>query len=287
MNYYNIELPILNADTEYYLPAGYGGVATVKGADISIMGKVTTTPDKTYFEVWVKVHGEDREYSLEDIHVKYGNLLQPVALMQQPLMLGFKTLHGSNIVWSIVYDDLSVHGNLWVCGNDYTPHRIESLKDSALDPWCVYKLDVETFVSTKEEPESPEKDMYRSESEVRFYCKCGAVSDKSMADIMCVSDEELDNINAILTKLKEYMTAHNIVMVYDDSDNKTRVYRNCGLPDGYSIELEDSTNGHPWSMEVPNAALRPTEEMLYDRITDCWTLQLNYKKPEPEPEEAN
>lgn len=30
MSYYNIKIPLLDANTEYYLTNGYGGVATVR-----------------------------------------------------------------------------------------------------------------------------------------------------------------------------------------------------------------------------------------------------------------
>jgi hypothetical protein len=102
-----------------------------------------------------------------------------------------------------------------------------------------------------------------------------------MADIMVVSDEELDSINHMLTQLKQYMTDHHITMVYDDCNGLTRVYRDNGLPDGYTTTIEDEHNGHPYSMQVPVSALRATKEILKDRITDCWTIQLNYKNPEP------
>lgn len=283
MGYYNVKLPVLEANTEYYLTNGYGGVATVRGVDINIMGKIDRTPDKVCFESWVIVYGVDWVYKVEDIHVKLGNLLQPVALMQRPLRLGFKTRHGTDISFTVV-DDMSIDGNLWVCKKDYTPYRIDSIKDSEMYPHTIYKLSGSTFWSTTSTAEFPEDDVYTRESEVKFYCKCGNVSDKSMADIMCVSDEELDDINGMLSQLKQYMEDHNIVMVYDDCDNETRVYRNTGLPEGYAAIIDDGNNGHPWSMEVPTSALRMTKDILSDRINDCWTVQLNYKKPEPKKE---
>jgi hypothetical protein len=145
-------------------------------------------------------------------------------------------------------------------------------------PLLKYKYYNGTFWSTVVQSEN---DVYDSESEVKFYCKCGAVSHKSMADIMVVSDEELDSINHMLTQLKQYMTDHHITMVYDDCNGLTRVYRDNGLPDGYTTTIEDEHNGHPYSMQVPVSALRATKEILKDRITDCWTIQLNYKNPEP------
>ena len=285
MNYYNIKLPALDADTEYYLANGYGGVATVRGVDINIMGKIDRTPDKVCFESWVIINGIDWVYKVEDIHVKFGNLLQPIALKQLPLRLGFKTRHGTDITFTVL-DDLSIKGNLWVCKKDYTPHRIKSIKDNEMYPYTIYKLSNNTFWSTTSIAEFPEDDVYTRESEVEFYCKCGKVSDKSMADIMRVSDEELDDINGMLAQLKQYMTDHNIVMVYDDYDNITRVYRNSGLPDGYEVIIDDDDdeNRHPWSMEVPTSALRMTKDILFDRINDRWTVQLNYKKPEPKKE---
>jgi len=284
MSYYSIKLPALDANTEYYLTNGHGGVATVRGVDINIMGKIDRTPDKVCFESWVIVNGIDWVYKVEDIHVKLGNLLQPIALMQQPLRLGFKTRHCTDITFT-VRDDMSINGNLWVCKKDYTPHRIESIKDNEMYPYTIYKLSDNTFWSTTSIAEFPEDDVYTRESEVKFYCRCGNVSDKSMADIMRVSDEELDDINGMLSQLKQYMEEHNIVMVYDDYAGVTRVYRNTGLPEGYEAIIDDGDNGHPWSMEVPTSALRMTKNILSDKINDCWTVQLNYEKPEPKNEE--
>ena len=283
MNYYNIKLPALDADTEYYLTNGHGGVATVRGVDINIMGKIDRTPDKVCFESWVIIHGVDWVYKVEDIHVKLGNLLQPIALMQRPLRLGFKTRHGTDITFTVL-DDMSVNGDLWVCKKDYTPHRIESIKDSEMHPYTIYKLSNNTFWSTTT-VDFPEDDVYTRESEVKFYCRCGKVSDKSMADIMRVSDEELDNINGMLAQLKQYMTDHNIVMVYDDCYGVIRVYHNSGLPEGYEAIINEGDNGHPWSMEVPTSALRMTKDILFDKIKDWYTVRLNYKKPEPKKEE--
>lgn len=283
MEYYKVKLPSLDADKTYYLTHRYYGVVEVRGVDISIIGKIITTPDKTDFELWVEVHGTDCKYTLDDIHVKRGNLLQPVELVSQTLRLGFKSLHGSDVTIP-VNEDMSLYYNLWVCKSDYTPYRIPSLRDSELESRRDYKLNDGTFWCTSQEPEFPEDDVYGSESEVRFYCNCDAVSDKSMADIMRVDDKELDAINGMLTQLKEYMAARNIVMVYDDDYNLTRVYRNCGFPDGYSVVNEDRTNQHPWSITVPTSALRPTKEIIYDRTNDCWCPQLNYKEPESEKE---
>jgi hypothetical protein len=226
-------------------------------------------------------------YKVEDIHVKLGNLLQPIALTQRPLRLGFKPRHGAYITVTVL-EDMSIEGNLWVCKKDYTPHRIESIKDSDMYPYTIYKLSEDTFWSTTSTAKFPEDDVYTRESEVKFYCRCHSVSDKSMADIMRVSDEELDDINGMLAQLKQYTTDHNIVMVYDELDNTTRVYRNTGLPVGYEAIIGDCNNGHPWSMEVPMSALRMTKNILFDRINedDCWTVQLNYKNPEPKKEGA-
>lgn len=282
MNYYTVLMPTLEASTTYYLTDGDGEVVTVLGSDINIMGKINRTPNKTYFESWVQADGVDKVYKVADIHVRYGNILQPVALRPDTLRLGFKTRHRSEFEIA-VESDLSVCGCLWVCRKDYTPYRITSIEDNEM-PLLEYKYYNGTFWSTTVQSEN---DVYDSESEVEFYCKCGAVSHKSMADIVVVGDEELDSINHMLTQLKQYMTDHHIIMVYDDCNGRTRVYRDNGLPDGYTTTIEDENNGHPYSMQVPVSALRATKEILKDRITDCWTLQLNYKTPETGSEEAD
>lgn len=286
MNYYTVLLPVLDAAQTYHLTNGYGGVATVLGADITIKGKINRTPDKTNFELWVEAEGVGDIYKVDDIHVKCGNLLQPVGLAPSSLSLGFKTCHRSEIT-VYINQDFSICGSLWVCRKDYTPDRITSIEDSRLEPWCVYELYNGTFWSTTAASEPPEHDVYDSESEVKFYCRCSEVSDKSMADIVVVSDEELDNINHMLTQLKQYMTDHHIIMVFDDCDGVTRVYHDNGLPDGYTTTVDDRDNGHDWSMQVPVSALRSTKGILHDRITDCWTVQLNYKTPETGSEEAD
>lgn len=281
---YSVLTPNINPEGTYYLCNGYGGVATVKGSDIQIHGHFVTDGDKTDFQIHCTYKDCGAIYSVTEVKVKHGNLLTQAPVITRALWLSWHN-HVTNEDVSVpVNEDLSLgHGGVYIC-KDYEPKLIRSATDEslilpyndytycALDGRFRCELDSGLYANNQ---------VYRYSEDVKFYCRCHAVSDKSMAQHVRITDEQLAEVNARVKNLMDYCNAQGIALIYDNDDGVVRAYKSTDLPEGYEAYINDCTNGDAQSMTVPWSGLRRVNlEVGY--VNSDWSVQLDYTEPKKE-----
>lgn len=277
MNYMNVNIPDLNPEGTYYLCNGHGGVNTRSGRDIKIHGHFVTDGDKTEF----KVHCTDdcwNIYPVEEVKVKHGTLLAQVPLKCVALSLSWYNHASDENVSVLVNEDLTLQRGVWVC-KDYEPKFIRMATDEALIlPYNDYLYDCGTFRCEIDSGVFANDQVYHTKDDVRFYCRCHAVSDKSMADHVRLTDEQLAQVNTRVKALMDYCSSQGIALVYDNDYEVIRAYKSENLPKGYEAHLNDCGNDDPQSMTVPQSGLRKIELAL-GGVNFEWGIHLDYHEP--------
>lgn len=277
---YKVLIPDINPNSTYYLCNGYGGVATVKGSDIHIHGHFVTDGDKTDFKIQC-THTDCCEiYSVQQVKKKNGTLLVQSDTRLRDLKLSWYNRASDERVSAYVTDNLEFNRGLWIC-KDYTPTCITSATDDALIlPYNSYEYEYGEFRCDIDSGLFANDQVYYSSEDVRFYCRCHAVTDKSMAQHVRLTNEQLAEINARIKNLNDYCDEQGIRLVYDN-DGVVRAYKEDDLPEGYEACIDDHDNDNPQSMTVPWSGLRRVD-LDFACVSPDWQVYLNYKEPKTE-----
>lgn len=281
---YNVLIPDINPEGTYYLCNGYGGVATVKGSDIQIHGHFVTDWDKTDFQIQCGYKNCDAIYSVEEVKVKHGNLLTRAPTKFRALWLSWHNHVTNEDVSQPVDDDLTLlRGGVYVC-KDYEPKCITKATDEALILpynnylYCaldgMFRCELDSGLHANDQ-------VYRYSEDVKFYCRCHAVSTKSMAQHVLITDEQLAELNARVKNLMDYCNEQGIALIYDYDDGRVRAYRSNDLPEGYEAYINDCENGDAQSMVVPWSGLRRIDlGLVYVSQDQGWRVHLDHNEAE-------
>lgn len=276
---YRVLIPEINPETTYYLCNGYGGVATVKGSDIHIHGHFVTDGDHTEFKVQCTYTDCNDIYTMEQVKVKNGTLLVQVDRRPVDLRLSWYNRVSDEHVTAYVKDDFTL-GNcgVWVL-KDYEPKLVTKVTDDSLIlPYNSYEFSCGEFRCDVDSGILANEQVYRSSEDVRFYCRCHAVADKSMAQHVRLTNEQLAEVNARVKNLMDYCNEQGISLVYDNDDGTVRAYKAKDLPEGYEDCVDECENGNPQSMTVPWSGLRRVD-LDFTYVTPDWQVRLNYTEP--------
>lgn len=278
---YKVLIPIIKPDSTYYLFNGYGGVATVKGSDIHIHGHFVTDGAKTDFKIQC-THTDCCEiYSVQQVKKKNGTLLVQSDTRLIDLKLSWYNRASDERVSAYVTDNLEFNRGLWIC-KDYTPKCVTSATDDALIlPYNSYEYEHGEFRCDIDSGLFANDQVYYSSEDVRFYCRCQAVADKSMAQHVRLTNEQLAELNARIKNLNDYCNEQGIRLVYDNDDGVVRAYKGDDLPEGYEACIDDRDNDNPQSMTVPWSGLRRVD-LGFTYVSPDWQVYLNYKEPKTE-----
>lgn len=277
---YQVIIPDINPEGTYYLCNGYGGVATVKGSDIQIHGHFAGED----FQIHCTYKDCDDIYPIKEVKVKQGALLTQAPVKSRALLLSWHNHVTNEDVATPVDDDFSLsHGGVFVC-KDYEPKCITIATDDELilpyNSYVYCALDG-MFRCELDSGLHPNDQVYCYSEDVKFYCRCHAVSDKSMAQHVRLTDEQLDAVNTRVKSLMDYCNEQGIALVYDNDDGVVRAYKSNDLPEGYEAYINDRTNGDAQSMTVPWSGLRRISlELGY--VSLDWMVHLDYTEPKKE-----
>lgn len=275
---YNVFIPSINPEATYYLCNGYGRVATVKGSDIHIHGHFVTDSKGTYFKIHCTYTDCGDIYSVHQVKKRNGNLLVQCDTSLVDLRLSWYNRAIDEHVSAYVTDDLKFSQGLWIC-KYYEPELITNVTGDALIlPYNSYTYQGGTFYCDIDSGLFPNEQVYRSSEDVRFYCRCHAVSDKSIAQHVRLTNEQLAELNARIKNLTDYCEEQGIALVYDNDDSCVCAYKNKDLPEGYEDCIADRDNDDPQSMTVPWSGLRKVD-INFGYVNQEWRVRLNYTEP--------
>lgn len=275
---YKVFIPSINPKATYYLCNSYGGIATVKGSDIHIHGHFVTDSEGTDFKIQCTYTDCGDIYSLQQVKKRNGNLLVQCDTRLVDLELSWYNRASDEHVSAYVKDDLKFSRELWIC-KDYEPKLITNVTDDALIlTYNSYTYQGSTFYCDIDSGLFANEQVYRSSEDVRFYCRCHAVSDKSMAQHVRLTNEQLAELNARIKTLTDYCKEQGIEFVYDNDDSCVRAYKNNDLPEGYEDCIDDCDNDDPQSMTVPWSGLRKVD-IDFGYVNPDWQVRLNYTEP--------
>jgi len=277
---YKVLIPNINPELTYYLCNGCGGVATVKGSDIHIHGHFVTDGDKTDFKVQCTTdYGEI--YSVQQVKRRIGKLLVQSDRKPVDLELSWHNRTSDEHVSAYVTDNLEFNRGVWIC-KDYEPRYITNVTDDEIIlPYNSYEYRAGTFHCDIDSGLFANDQVYRSAEDVRFYCWCHAVTDKSMAQHVRLTNEQLAELNTRIKNLTDYCKEQGIALVYDDDDSSVRAYKNKDLPEGYEDHIEECDNNDPHSMTVPWSGLRKVD-LDFDYVNHDLQVRLDYTEPKKE-----
>lgn len=275
---YNVLIPDIKPEGTYYLCNGYGGVATVKGSDIHIHGHFVTDGDKTDFKIQCTYTDCGDIYSVQQVKKRNGNLLVQSDTELVNLELSWYNRASDERVSAYVTDNLVFNRGVWIC-KDYTPTCITSVTDDEIIlPYNSYEYRAGTFHCDIDSGLLANEQVYSSAEDVRFYCRCYAVADKSMAQHVRLTDEQLAELNDRIKNLTDYCKEQGIALLYDNEYICVRAYKNKDLPEGYEDCIDDCDNDDPHSMTVPWSGLRKVD-FDFGYVNCDWQVRLNYTEP--------
>lgn len=279
---YKVLIPRINPNSTYYLCNGFGGVATVAGSDIEIHGHFVTDGDKTDFKVQCTYNGCGEIYSVQQVKKKNGTLLVQADTSIVDLKLSWYNRASDERVTAYVQEDFTLgYSGVWTC-KDYEPHLITKATDDALILWYNdYEYEYEEFRCQIDSGLFANDQVYRSSEDVRFYCRCRAVADRSMAQQVRLTDEQLAELNARIKNFTDYCNEQGIALVYDNDDEVVRAYKTKDLPEGYDACIDDHDNDNQHSMTVPWSGLRRVD-LNFTYVNPDWMVRLNYTEPKKE-----
>lgn len=271
---YNVLIPDIKPELTYYLCNGNGGVATVKGSDIHIHGHFVTDDKDTDFKIQCTTdYGEI--YSVQQVKKRNGNLLVQSDTKHVNLELSWYNRTSDERVSAYVTDSLQFNRGVWIC-KDYEPRCITSVTDDEIIlPYNSYEYRAGTFHCDIDSGLFANDQVYSSAEDVRFYCRCHAVTDKSMAQHVRLTNEQLAELNDLIKNLTDYCKEQGIALLYDNEDSCVRAYKNKDLPEGYKDCIDECDNDDPHSMTVPWSGLRKVD-LDFGYVNYDWRVRLDY-----------
>ena len=276
---YKVLIPSINPEATYYLCNGNDGVATVKGSDITIHGHFVTDSKDTDFKIQCTYTDCGDIYSVQQVKKRNGNLLVQSDTKLVDLQLSWYNRASDEHVSSYVQDDLTLYRGVWIC-KDYEPKLITSVTDDELIlPYNSYEYRAGKFYCDIDSGLFANEQVYSSAEDVRFYCSCHAVTDKSMAQHVRITDEQLAELDIRIKNLTDYCKEQGIALIYDNEDGVVRAYKDKDLPDGYEVCVDDHDNDDPQSMTVPWSGLRRVHGLDFTYLNYDWQVRLNYTEP--------
>lgn len=280
---FKVLIPVIKSETTYYLRNGYGGVATVKGSDIHIHGHFVTDGNNTDFVVQCTYGDCGAPYSVEEVKVKSGSLLVQVERKPVTLTLSWYNRASDERINTSVTDDLELTRRVWIC-KDYEPKLVTMATDEALIlPYNSYVYEYGEFRCDIDSGAFANDQVYRDSEDVRFYCRCHAVTDKSMAQRVRLTNEQLAELNGRIKNLVDYCDEQGITLAYDNDDGIVRAYKVNDLPEGYEADIDDHDNDNPQSITVPWSGMRKVDLDLAC-LNPYRLVRLNYTEPKKEDE---
>lgn len=277
-------IPSIEKSKTYYLrDTKRDFIKKVTGKDIKVKLKFLGTDgsDSYSHRIYCELDGE---YEVSGVCEEEGNLLKPVERESMYCILRWYNRVTHEWVRREVRDDYHFSYNLYYCKN-YQVTPCGSLMNDDMDEYNEYELswDDGAFNCCIDSGIIPNDNLYESESDVRFYCRCPSVSAYSLASQFCVSDGDAQVIQTKVQDLLDYLDSRGIGMAYDECNGDICFHNKSEhLPKGYSIDNDDCTNGHPKSVRVPMTALFKVKGLSMGYLTEDWSLNLNYTEPKKE-----
>lgn len=273
-----VHIPIIKPEATYYLCGDYGRIATVKGSDIHIHGHFVTDSKGTYFKIHCTYTDCGDIYSVQQVKKRNGNLLVQCDTSLVELRLSWYNRASDEHVSAYVTDDLKFNEGVWIC-KDYEPRLITNVTDDEIIlPYNSYEYRGNTFHCDIDSGLFANDQVYSSSEDVRFYCRCHAVTDKSMAQRVRLTNKQLTELNARIKNLTDYCEEQGIALVYDNNHSCVCAYKNKYLPEGYEDCICDYDNDNPHSMTVPWSGLRKVD-IDFGYVDYDWRVRLNYTEP--------
>lgn len=277
-------IPKIEKSKTYYLrDTKRDFIKKVTGEDIKIKLKFLGTNGSGIYShrIYCEVDGE---YEVSDVCEEDGNLLKPVERESKYCVLRWYNRVTRKWVHREVVDGYHFNYNLYYCKN-YQVTPCGSLMNDDMDEYNEYEWSWESvaFNCCIDSGIIPNNNLYQSEDDVRFYCRCPSVSSLSLASHFCVSDADAQVIQTKVQDLLDYLDSRGIAMAYDECNGDICFHNKSEhLPKGYNIDNDDCTNGHPKSVRVPMTALFRVKGLSMGSLTEDWSLNLNYTEPKKE-----
>jgi hypothetical protein len=277
-------IPKIEKSKTYYLrDTKRDFIKRVTGEDITIKLKFLGTDGSGIYShrIYCEVDGE---YELSDVCEEDGTLLKPVERESAYCVLRWYNRVTHEWIHRQVRDDYHFNYNLYYCKN-YQVTSCGSLMNDDMAEYNEYEWSWKSmdFNCCIDSGIMPNDNLYQSESDVRFYCRCPSVSSLSLASHFCVNDGDAQVIQTKVQDLLDYLDSRGITMVYDEEEGDICFYNKSEhLPKGYTIDNDDSTNGHPKSVRAPKSALLKVKGFSMSYVNCDWGLNLNYTEPKKE-----
>lgn len=277
-------IPKIEKSKTYYLrDTKRDFIKKVTGEDITIKLKFIGTDGSDIHSHRIYCES-DGEYEVSNVCEEDGRLLKPVELESYYCVLRWYNRVTHEWVRREVSDDYHFNYNLYCCKN-YQVTPCGSLMNDDMDEYNEYEWSWEwmAFNCCIDSGIIPNDNLYQSENDVRFYCRCPIVSSLSLASYFCVSDADAQVIQTKVQDLLDYLDSRGIAMVYDEDDGGICFHNKVEhLPGGYSLTNDGSTNGHPKSVRAPRSALLKVKGFSMSYVNCDWGLNLNYTEPKKE-----
>lgn len=279
-------IPSIEKSKTYYLrDTKRDFIKKVTGEDITIKLKFLGTDGSGIYShrIYCELDGEG-ECEVSDVCEEDGNLLKPVERESMYCILRWYNRVTHEWVHREVMEGYHFNYNLYYCKN-YQVTPCGSLMNDDMDEYNEYEWSWElmAFNCCIDSGLIPNDNLYECESDVRFYCRCPSVSMCSLASQFCVSDGDAQVIQTKVQDLLDYLDSRGIGMVYNEDEGDICFHNKVEhLPEGYDLDNNDCTNGHPKSVRVPMTALFKVKGFSMNYVNCDWSLNLNYTEPKKE-----
>lgn len=267
-------------DAKFYVNYGVDGFKEVKGSDLQIVAKhhleIGSKDGKNVrFHVYVRHNNID--FEVEDICERCCQSVKAVGV-EKVVDMSILFRNGKYGGYFTRYIDSGEEGNGWFSYSSdvWTNEKGELKQRSNFDILgeYVYNPSCQRF-------EKDVDDIFDNQCDAMFFTKCKSVGDRSLADAMMPTDDDVSAIAAKMAELKALLDERRLKMIYDyDSGYMNLVKDGSELPEGYKMTIEDFCNDHEWSMKLPNEAYKELKDFGCVSEVNCdWCIRLNYEEP--------
>lgn len=278
MKYLKTSTPHLHRDETYYLSTSNGWVP-VKYTDLCYRGTLRMDENnELHFNVMVMYKSE--AYHIDNLYKKDGNCVVKCDRDEHTVSLGIIGRHEHNTPFSFECRD----DNEWYINTAWYTANGGAIK-------CIRKFndfDFESYVFFTTEPcgmcrfSTHSSELYCDEAEAKFYNRCPAVSEHTLADYFCVSEEEMKVIKTKLQDLRDWLDSRGIECYYSTDDYMMHFARtkSTHVPKEWECTVEDYTNDDPQSMFLPNSAFLADDTLNIQECNYDYRVVLNHNEPE-------